>query len=525
MLKIKSRSLKFISSCLITSLFVLPFITSCSSKKDNSNAQIENVYETYSNSELKNNKLSTVGSNRKLDIVLGRGADDIYDADFSDGRENKSPLLGEIVNEQYKKLAQISFSVNFYNSGASYLGTAWILDYQLVDGVNQNPNGNSYDETNYPTKWYLATNTHVMDDLKVVNSIYKETNTSLQPSKSTTKAIFKKINNPEIGNGNGKYQQSSLNNSAYEIFDISLVENGHPSSNPAVTPIFLGFDYLKSSPNEFINNLPPMVDKVPGFDTIEEMADFSVFEIDFEKITDIPSQFNNNPHLFARHFSSNYANWSNKEQFKIPDSSLLKNKEKVENKTYYALGFPQEAANGGSHITDNVYLYCNKPQSDNFDKSKGSHLVKERHYNTFKNQRGLFDLMIGSPDFGYALNPINSNIVSSQGIVPYIYQGLAYVDQNGDMKGGSSGSIFVDEDNYIYGIHFASDFTAHVGINFALRSEGYDYKGAYGKYNLQPYDLIYGGYINQKQSYREQLIKLYGSKIKTNIFKKGLTGY
>ncbi len=90
------------------------------------------------------------------------------------------------------------------------------------------------------------------------------------------------------------------------------------------------------------------------------------------------------------------------------------------------------------------------------------------------------------------------------------------------MQVGSSGSIFVDQNNYIYGIHFASDFTAHVGINFALKCEGYNYKGAYGNYNLQPYDLINGGYDNQKQSYKSQLKKLYPNGIRTHIFKNGI---
>ena len=70
------------------------------------------------------------------------------------------------------------------------------------------------------------------------------------------------------------------------------------------------------------------------------------------------------------------------------------------------------------------------------------------------------------------------------------------------MAVGLSVSIFVDQDNNIYGIHFASDFTAHVGINFALMSKGYNYNDSYGSYNLQPYGLINGGHSNQKRYYK-----------------------
>lgn len=105
--------------------------------------------------------------------------------------------------------------------------------------------------------------------------------------------------------------------------------------------------------------------------------------------------------------------------------------------------------------------FINKPSTlSNDKKSGGSKLVKERHYNTFKDTAGIFGFFIGSVDFGYKLNPI-SNTVSSGGIIPYIYQELGYTDQNGDMAIGFSGSIFVDQDNNIYGIHFASDFISH----------------------------------------------------------------
>ncbi|WAM06381.1 hypothetical protein ONA23_05320 [Mycoplasmopsis cynos] len=56
----------------------------------------------------------------------------------------------------------------------------------------------------------------------------------------------------------------------------------------------------------------------------------------------------------------------------------------------------------------------------------------------------------------------------------------------------------------------------------AFRSEGYDYKGLYGSYNLPQYDLIYGGGKDQSKSYREEMKKLYESKnVKTELFPDG----
>ena len=212
------KSWKILNSMFCISLLTssFSFVTSCSSnnKKQNTPGDTneptpptndnekpnENIkYGLWTNSELKNNKFSSVGANNKLDIVTARGADDIYDADFSDGRENTNPLLGNIINEQYRKLAQISFSVNFAIGGGNYLGTAWILDYQIPNNVNISKEGNSFNKSNYPTKWYLATNAHVMDDLKTLNSPYLETNTSKKPNSSTTTVKLKRIVNPQLG--------------------------------------------------------------------------------------------------------------------------------------------------------------------------------------------------------------------------------------------------------------------------------------------------------------------------------------
>ena len=481
-------------------------------------------FETWTNEENKSNKFSTVASNGKLNIVDKRGADDIYDADFNDGRGNCNPLLGNIINDQYRRLAEISFSLNFVYGNGNYLGTAWILDYEIPSGINEKDEGNTYDATNYPTKWYLATNSHVMDDLKTPTSIYKETNTSHKLNASTDSVVLKKIKQPTLGTDNGMYKKSSYNNPSYKTFWFHMMEDFNtPLKMQPVRPVFLGFDYLKSSPSDFINNVPQPTN-IPSdvqFEKVEEMADFSVFEIDFNKVNmDIFSDYKS-PNELAMVFSSNYANWKESEKFKPAPHSLLVDQSNKNNQ-YYALGFPQEAAIGGPRGTGDVALFINRPEDISTQQYPyGSHLVLERHYNTFKNTPGIFDLTIGSADFGYRFDPISST-VSSSGIIPYLYQGLSYTDQNGDMQVGSSGSIFVDQNNYIYGIHFASDFTAHVGINFALKCEGYNYKGAYGNYNLQPYDLINGGYDNQKQSYKSQLKKLYPNGIRTHIFKNGI---
>ena len=85
----------------------------------------------------------------------------------------------------------------------------------------------------------------------------------------------------------------------------------------------------------------------------------------------------------------------------------------------------------------------------------------------------------------------------------------------------------MDRDGYTVGIHFAGDFKASTGFTTSLYSEGFDYQGAFGKYNLQSYDAIdgnrAGNHPNQKHSYRTNMLKLYGKDFKTNLYPQGLT--
>ena len=188
----------------------------------------------------------------------------------------------------------------------------------------------------------------------------------------------------------------------------------------------MGFDYLYSKPSDFINNVPKPVN-VPNdvkFYHVEEMTDFSVYEIDFNKVNDTSYGGYGTAQKMAKAFSSNYANRKEKDKFKPAQKSLINDSESRK-KDFYDLGFPQEEAIGESRTTSDVALFINRHSTlSNDKKSDDSKLVEETHYNTFKDTPGIFAFFICSADFGYKLNPI-SNTVSSGGIIPYIYQDLA----------------------------------------------------------------------------------------------------
>ena len=100
--------------------------------------------------------------------------------------------------------------------------------------------------------------------------------------------------------------------------------------------------------------------------------------------------------------------------------------------------------------------------------------------------------------------------------------GLTYPIDYSNLEAGSSGSMLRDKEGYTVGIYFASDGRASIGLAQALYCEGFNYQGKYGKLNLEGYDLIEGGFPNQKISYKDNLKLIYGDNYKTHLFPNGL---
>lgn len=80
----------------------------------------------------------------------------------------------------------------------------------------------------------------------------------------------------------------------------------------------------------------------------------------------------------------------------------------------------------------------------------------------------------------------------------YFNTGLQYMLRDYTPIGGSSGSSVRNQRNEVIGVHSTIFQTAGIDYVAALRSEGYNYNGAFGTYNLPQYDLIYGGGKDQK---------------------------
>ncbi|MEG2464252.1 MAG: hypothetical protein RSA87_03635, partial [Malacoplasma sp.] len=84
---------------------------------------------------------------------------------------------------------------------------------------------------------------------------------------------------------------------------------------------------------------------------------------------------------------------------------------------------------------------------------------------------------------------------------------------------GSSGSMALNKNYEVLGNHFATWNNADVGLTISYLSEG-GTSHLNPKFYSEPYNLIFGGYENQKNSYKQAMQKIYGNKPNTDLFSR-----
>ena len=407
-----------------------------------------------------------------------------------------------ISTPEQAQLAKQVFAVSFVEEGGvEKTGTAWILDYKLTD------------DGSYPLTWYFGTNAHVIDDLRVANdTLYPEKFAKWDPTtnkyraQNTRRITFAKLLNPKA-----KTNYYDSNRGGWELNDVELIDRskeddywnkqeGFYIENPPVKTIFQGFDFLTTSPKQF-SAVNPWKDK-------EEYADFGVFEVTFKDQEQ------------AKRVTNDYYNWDEDLKFKYRPIDFVNHPEQAPTKIF-EVGYPSD--NNVKHVATNTNaLWFNQGVED-----QNNGFTKSLNYSTWVGLDGRFDAHIAMSDFGYSYEWMDNTTSDPNQVrksTPYVGYGLIYGTEGGNMRGGSSGALSVDQDGYAIGIHYASDNNSAMGGSQAFVSQGYDYKGYYGNYNMPAYDLIRGGGKYQKASYYDNLVKLYGNdpSFKTRLFPNGL---
>ncbi|WP_051630125.1 Ig-specific serine endopeptidase MIP [Mycoplasma simbae] len=398
----------------------------------------------------------------------------------------------------------------------------------------------------YPTKWYFGTNSHVAR-LMARDSLHAMALTFLD---NENIGVMSKMKIAALDPNFTRYNFSGK--------DIQKV----------VTRIYDATDYLSTSPIQYLTEA-----QKAKYKDVEEMIDFAVIEIDFTKyVENAPTiqfsaikqdrEINNvdkTAEALARTVTNNYYSRTEDKKVKFLSTSYLKDYSKidyplrvnkndpkqVETDELFALGYPtatedfflrmyidddqikRKEGTRSLWVNSDYRFYGANTVSEggqsNIPKNKldkGNFLSYNIGYRSFIDKPGLNDGFIVSPIRGKELYDTFAD--DKKTLKQYFNTGLQYMLRHFVPIGGSSGSSVRNQKNELVGVHSTIIKSAQTDFVAAFRSEGYDYRGAYGSYNLPQYDLIYGGGKDQKSSYLEALIKKYGdNKIHTYLFKNG----
>ncbi|WP_033159735.1 MIP family Ig-specific serine endopeptidase [Mycoplasmoides alvi] len=380
-----------------------------------------------------------------------------------------SKVYNQIEINQLKNTFSLGFKE--YNDGYAF-GTGWILDYKLTE------------DGSYPTTWYLATNAHVIQNLKIPNDQITPDRYDGDNYYDTELVSIETVNNPQVNvnYGNSTDQQSNF-------IHVEVPAN-------KCKTIFIGNDYLTTSPRMFSTS--------PKWSDTEEYIDFAVMEVTFAS----PEE--------AKKITQDYVNDSQR-HFKYRQESILKNNTLNKPNYFSILGFPVIEE---SSYWRKTQLTSSRPVNDSNNPLNSyddlSNLSTSPFYNTYTDKKGVFDSIIALSYMGYDYR-------QAYGLETYYnLWGLASAIDYGNLAEGASGSMLMDKDGFTDGIFFGGDDHAKVGVVMSLYCEGFNYQNKFGIYNLEGYDLIKGGFPNQKISYRENLQKLYGNEFKTKLFPQGV---
>ncbi|WP_434337440.1 Ig-specific serine endopeptidase MIP [Mycoplasma leachii] len=459
-----------------------------------------------------------------------------YKEDFE--KFNKLDKNG-LIAWQKKEIEEYQSKKNQTTLRASESGTMWIMDYL------EESNGN-------PTKFYFGTNSHVAKAIK--DNLVSFSLTRL---------------NSDISVG----QTFNLNGFDRNFTKFVFEKNDNGTKlNDAVSTIFHATDFIKgdANPLSFLEQTQKEKYKDAGI-----FADFAVIEIDFKKLlnnsnykfsiwnesNEVSNKYGKDTNKLVSLITNNYFTSDKKIQFEsesLLDEDKYKkfdrkldfnpkiNKEVEEYKnldSLYIVGYPIAVedyyldkyedykqlqsreydyslwVNSESKYYKNLVKKEGTPPSfKEYETDKGNFFSYQIGYRSFIDKPGLTDAFLAVHRIGKKLYTLNDNGKTKK----YFNYGLEILPRFYAPSGGASGSSVRTKDNKLLAVYHAANNIAKTGLAATFRSNGYNYKGLFGEYNLGQYDLIYGGGSDQAsgKSYREVMKSKY-SNAKSALFSKG----
>lgn len=420
-----------------------------------------------------------------------------------------------LPNPIYSKLAKRTFAISLINRDMGVTsGTAWILDFKKT--ADNSP----------PTHFFFATNAHIW-------SYFLHKNDANGPygqrdfEKETEFLSLTHILPEQAPEGTKLPTTVDKKVFAEALLSIEAAQ---------IRTVFMGLDFLKSSPADWTDD--------PNFKHAEEMADIAIFEVIFspESLKNYMSTYNLSFEEAVEQITGAYHRLPASQQFHAVDSSqFFSNAASLFlTKKIFVLGYPAsrfddfiDPIKDGELESTKLYsrsLWVNKPKElwdatlEDLRWKEGWGVSASRSYRSFMHKPGIIDLCIIAPNLSYSIGNtafFELKYKNNQR-KRFLHYGLAYVLDSFAAPSGSSGSPVINDNFEFFGLHTASDTAASLGLVTALNSPGFNYSGYYGKYNLEAYDLIYGGFPNQKFSYKQALAQLYSPEFQTNIFPNGV---
>ncbi|MDJ1647541.1 Ig-specific serine endopeptidase MIP [Mycoplasma phocimorsus] len=456
---------------------------------------------------------------------------------------SRVPFGGESLNKKadesiFKKYIYKDFEADKYILRTTN-GTIWILDAEIVD------------KEQYPTRFFFGTNAHVADAFgpNTISVSLTRANKTI----ATKQELKPNENDPHFETFNFPiHKQTNLK--------IKIDNLTEASAAKVIKNIFIAKDYLNSKPSDFL-----IKSQAIKYEKYEEFADFAIMGFDFAQISNLKdisiNTYNDNgvvsqiskyndviksAQSLAKYLTNDYASKENEaKQIKLLKESYLQNYQKIDSPlsgdipndidSLYLLGYPSTQFDYYLSLGDKQYTYKKYRDNDKFKQSlwtnassnfdstdeikheRGNRLSYQIGLRTFKEKPGIVDAFISTP------NNNGQGFYQAPDGKQFINMGLEYTPRFYAPGGGASGSSLRNQNNEIIGaFHYKYGTYGEIGtgLAIALRSEGFDYQGLFGDYNLPQYDLIYGKGKDQKNSYRDELNKLYPG-IKTYLLPNG----